>query len=63
VVKKIGELKKQEDIPLRNVDVEDSQIQELRIQGEALGLDSDFVEDIFRRTIAYAIEVEEKMGV
>jgi len=61
VVKKIGELKKREGIPIRDIKTEDRQVQELTAYGKELELDGDFVEDIFRRIIAYAVEFQKKM--
>lgn len=63
IVKEIGELKKREGIPLRNIQVENRQIQELQQYGKDLEIDGDFIENIFRQIIAYTVKVEEIMGV
>ncbi|MFQ6123463.1 MAG: chorismate mutase [Candidatus Heimdallarchaeota archaeon] len=63
VVKKIGILKKRKDIPIRNIEVETRQLQELTTYGKELELDRKFVEDIFKRCFAYAVEVQEKMEI
>jgi chorismate mutase len=61
VVKKVGVYKIPRGIPIRNVEIEESQIQILRKQGRELGLDEDFVEAFFRQIIAHAVRLEEEM--
>jgi len=63
VVKKVGVYKKQRGIPIRNIEVEENQIQILRRQGHELELDEDFVEEFFRQIIAYAVRLEEEMEI
>ena len=61
VVKMVGAYKIQRGIPIRNVEVEENQIQILRRQGREFGLDEDFVEELFRQIIAHAVRLEEDM--
>ena len=61
VVKKVGAYKIPRGIPIRNVEVEEKQIQILRRQGRKLGLGEDFIEELFRKIIAYAVQLEEEM--
>ena len=62
VVMEIGNLKKRNNIPIRNESVEINQIKELMKMGGEIGLDTKFVEDVFKQIIAYAVKVQENIG-
>ena len=62
VVMKIGNLKKRNNIPIRNESVEINQIKELLKNGREIGLETEFVEDVFKQIIAYAVKVQENIG-
>ena len=61
VVKKIGNLKKRYNIPIRNESVEVNQIKELMKKGREIGLETEFVEDVFKQIIAYAVKEQENI--
>ena len=61
VVMKIGNLKKRNNIPIRNESVEINQIKELLKNGREIGLETEFVEDVFKQIIAYAVKVQENI--
>lgn len=58
--RRIGQVKQQRSLPLRNYDVEAEVIREARAQCKRLGLDQELGEDIMRKLIEAAVREQER---
>ena len=58
--KKIGLLKKQQQLPIKDNEREAAKLTELSKQAEELGIDASFIKDIWKRIFKESYKIEEE---
>lgn len=61
IVKKIADLKNQENLPIRDTKRETVILDNIAVKAEKLGLDPELAKRFFRSVIELSVEVEQKL--